>query len=79
LATRGVAPPADAQKAHAKATRALVEHAADLELPSSWLAPGPLVPRWESDLATVLPVLRGMLVSYACARQQLQDCIDLAE
>lgn len=78
LAARG-APPADAQKAHVEAIRALLEHGADPELPSSWLSPGPLIPRWETDVIPVLAVLRGMLGLYTHARQELQECIDLAD
>lgn len=77
LATRG-APPADAQKAHVEAIRSLLEHGAEPELPSSWLTPGPLIPRWETDVIPVLAVLRGMLGLYTHARQELQECIDLA-
>lgn len=78
LATRG-APPAEAQRAHAEAIRALLEHGADPELPSSWLPPGTLIPKWETELVPVLPVLRGMLGLYTHARQELQECIDLAD
>ncbi|KAG6355218.1 hypothetical protein INS49_004299 [Diaporthe citri] len=78
LATRG-APPAGAQKAHVEAIRALLEHGADPELPSSWLTPGPLIPRWDTDLIPVLAILRSMLGLYTHARLQLQECIDLAD
>lgn len=78
LAARG-APPPDAQKAHAGAIKALLEYGADPELPSSWLTPGPLVPRWETSLIPVLAVLRGMSGLYTHARQELQECIDLAD
>lgn len=78
LATRG-APPADAQKAHVEAIKALLEHGADPELSSAWLTSGTLIPRWETDKITVLTVLNGMLGLYTHARQELQECINLAD
>lgn len=78
LATRG-APPAEAQKAHAEAIRVLLEHGADPELPSSWLPPGILIPKCETDFIPVPTVLRGMLGLYTHAQQELQECIDLVD
>lgn len=78
LATRGPVP-ADAQKARIEAIRVLLEHGADPELPSSCLAPGPLIPRWNSRRIPVVAVLRSMVGLYTLARQELQECIDLAD
>lgn len=78
LATKG-APPAEAQKAHVEAIRALLEHGADPELPSSCLPPGILIPKCGTDFIPVPTVLRGMLGLYTHAQQELQECIDLAD
>lgn len=78
LAARGPHP-ANAQKAHAEAIRALLEFGAAPELPSSWLSPGILIPRCETDIMPVATVLRSMLGLYTHARQEMQECINLAE
>jgi hypothetical protein len=78
LATRG-APPADAQKAHVDAIRAMLEHGACPELPSSWARPGPLIPESKADLMPVSTVLRRMPGLYAHALQPLQECVGLAD
>lgn len=79
LATRRSAPPADAQKAHVEAIRALLEYGAEPELASSWLIPLLMIPRWDSDFIPVSAVLRGMLGLYTHAQQELQECIGLAD
>ncbi|KAJ0109453.1 hypothetical protein J7T55_000378 [Diaporthe amygdali] len=71
--------PAEAQKAHVEAVRALLEHGAEPELPSSWLTSTLLPLRSEPDLVPVSVVLSEMLDFYSHARQELQECIRLAD
>lgn len=73
------APPGKAQKAIVEAVRVLLNHGAHPELPSSWLTPQPSTPRCDLDLTPVSTVFRKMLSVYNDARQELLECIDLAD